>query len=199
MIFQNPQLGDQWGAHVHEPTRADQIVLHLGNQMGGDGKAEMNSGHLPKSSVLQTNLVRSNEDHAMQTQIENHQFESSKVSGSSNVTHGGQVATDNSGVSQIMSPSIAIFSPNRYSRFEWLINTINMAPLLLVFLVINFCYYFRYPQEGDLDSEFRYSGRGSISLAEVNNTSSSKQVSTMTNEVSFKIVLWVLCNVTQKN
>ncbi|KAI3457757.1 hypothetical protein Pfo_014420 [Paulownia fortunei] len=143
--YQNPQSGGQWGDHVNEPCRADQLVLHLGNQIGGGGNVDVVSGHgLPNSVALQTDLIRSNKDHAIQTHIEN-QFDSSKVNGSLNVIHGGQVASDNSGVSQIVSPSITLFTPTRYQ------------------------------QEGNLDSELRYSGRDLISMAEVSNTSSSKQ------------------------
>ncbi|XP_051152019.1 uncharacterized protein LOC127265999 [Andrographis paniculata] len=137
--YSNPQLGDRWGDHVLESSRADQIVLHSANQARGVGKADINSEHM-----LQTNTMRSNEDHVKQTQVEN-QFESGKLSGSSNITHSGQVAADNSVVSQFVSPSIAVFSPGRY------------------------------PQDADLESEFKYSGRGSTSLAEVNNVGSSKQ------------------------
>lgn len=51
-----------------------------------------------------------------------------------------------------------------------------MACIRVVGCNLLFCLY-RNQQEGNLDSEFRYSGRDLISVAEVNNTSTSKQVS----------------------
>ncbi|KAL0400283.1 UNVERIFIED_CONTAM: hypothetical protein Sradi_2371600 [Sesamum radiatum] len=145
MNYQNPPLGDRWADNVNETGRADQIVLHLGNQIGGVGDADINSEHgLPRSVVLQTDIVQSNKDHAMQTQVEN-QFYSSKVNGSLNMIHGGPVAPDSSGLSQFVSPSITLFTPTRYQ------------------------------QEGNPDPEVRYPGRDSVSMAEVNNTTVSKQ------------------------
>ncbi|KAL0307346.1 UNVERIFIED_CONTAM: hypothetical protein Sradi_6151900 [Sesamum radiatum] len=146
MNYQNPPLGDRWADNVNEMGRADQIVLHLGNQIGGVGDADINSEHgLPRSVVLQTDIVQSNKDHAMQTQVEN-QFYSSKVNGSLNMVHGGPVAPDSSGLSQFVSPSITLFTPTRYQ------------------------------EEGNPDPEVRYPGRDSISMTEVNNTTVSKQI-----------------------
>lgn len=115
--YQNSQSGDQWGDHFNEPSRADQIVLHLENQIGGVGNVDINSVNVLPNSVLQTDLIRSNRDHAMQTHIED-QFDSSKVNGSLNAIHGGHAVSDNSGVSQIMSPSITLFTPTRYIRYK---------------------------------------------------------------------------------
>ncbi|KAK4437537.1 hypothetical protein Salat_0087600 [Sesamum alatum] len=145
MKYQNPPSGDRWAENVNETGRADQIVLHLGNQIGGVGDADITSEHgLPRSVVLQTDLVHSNKDHALQTQVEN-QFYSSKVNGSLNMIHGGPVAPDSSGLSQFVSPTITLFTPTRYQ------------------------------QEGTPDPEVRYPGRDSVSMAEVNNTTVSKQ------------------------
>ncbi|KAL0445355.1 UNVERIFIED_CONTAM: hypothetical protein Slati_2258200 [Sesamum latifolium] len=117
MNYQNPTLGDRWADNVNETGRADQIVLHLGNQIGGVGDADINSEHgLP-----------------------------SKVNGSLNMIHGGPVAPDSSGLSQFVSPSITLFTPTRYQ------------------------------QEGNPDAEVRYPGRDSVSMAEDNNTTVSKQ------------------------
>ncbi|KAG8389467.1 hypothetical protein BUALT_Bualt02G0232400 [Buddleja alternifolia] len=143
--YQNPQSGDRWVDHVNEPCRADQIVLRLGNQIGGIGNMDISSGHgLSNSVILQEDVIRSNKDHAMHTDIEN-QFDRSKVNGSLKVIHGDEMVSDNSGIPQFVSPSITLFSPNRYL------------------------------QEDNSDSEHRISGRGLISMAEVNNHSSSKQ------------------------
>ncbi|GFP83310.1 hypothetical protein PHJA_000474400 [Phtheirospermum japonicum] len=138
--YQDPQFADQWGDH--EPSRTDQVVLHLGNQIvGGGGDVGITSKHdSPNSFALESDPIRSNNIHAMRTHIEN-QNDSNTVNGSLNMAHGGQVASDNSGVSQILSPSITLFTPTRYQ------------------------------QESNLDSEFGYSGRDLISMAD----SSSKQ------------------------
>ncbi|XP_020546952.1 uncharacterized protein LOC105179356 isoform X2 [Sesamum indicum] len=145
MNYQSPPLGDRWADNVNETGRADQIVLHLGNQIGGVGDADINSEHgLPRCVVLQTDIVQSNKDHGMKTQVGN-QFYSSNVNGSLNMVHGGPVAPDSSGLSQFVSPSITLFTPTRYQ------------------------------QEGNPDPEVRYPGRDSVSMAEVNNTTVSKQ------------------------
>lgn len=96
--YQNSQSGDQW---------SDQFNLE--NQIGGGGNIDINFGHvLP-------DVIRSNRDHATQNHIGN-QFASSKVNGSLNLIHGGRVASDNSGISQIMAPSITLYNPTRYTR-----------------------------------------------------------------------------------
>ncbi|KAL3646054.1 hypothetical protein CASFOL_011234 [Castilleja foliolosa] len=131
--YQNPQFADQWGDH--EPPRTDQVVLHLGNQIDGGGE---NVGITPEhdslnSFALESDPVQSNKNHALRTRIEN-QNDSNTVNGTLNMGHGGQAASDNSGVSQILSPSITLFTPTRYQ------------------------------QESNLDSEFGYSGRDLISV-----------------------------------
>ncbi|KAL7086387.1 hypothetical protein ACP275_13G000700 [Erythranthe tilingii] len=112
--YHDPQSADRWGNHVSEPCRSDQLVLHLGSQIDGGENADVNSGHvLPNSIALQTDMIRSNKNHVVQTQFEN-QFNRSEVNGSPNVIHGGQIASDDSGVSQLVSPSITLFTPTRY-------------------------------------------------------------------------------------
>lgn len=118
--YYNLHTGDQWGDHVNREHRADQIVLHLGNQIDGGKTADVSSEHvLPNAIALQTDLVLSNKGHGMQSHIEG-QFDSIEVNGSSNMVHGGQLASDNTVVSQIASPSITLFNPNRYIRCKYL-------------------------------------------------------------------------------
>lgn len=125
--YQNSQSGDQW---------SDQYNLE--NHIDGGGNIDVNFGH------VMPDLIRSNRDHAMQTHTGN-QFNSSKVNGSLNLIHAGRAASDNSGTSQTMAPSITLYNSTRNQ------------------------------QEGSSDSEFRYSGRDLISVAEVIDTSTSKQ------------------------
>ncbi|KAL7230436.1 hypothetical protein ACSBR2_008838 [Camellia fascicularis] len=73
------------------------------------------------------------------------QSESSKINGNLKVLSGGQKPVDNVGFSQFSSPSATSFSPNRHQM------------------------------EGECDPRFNLSGRGLMSIAEVNNTSLWKQ------------------------
>ncbi|KAL8480900.1 hypothetical protein ACS0TY_027426 [Phlomoides rotata] len=116
--YQNSQSGDRWSDQFNLENRTFGHVL--------------------------PDVIHSNRDHATQTHIGN-QFYSSKVNGSLNLIHGGRAASDNSGISQIIAPSITLYSPTRNQ------------------------------QESNMDSEFRYSGRDLISVAEVSDTSTSKQ------------------------
>ncbi|KAL3835134.1 hypothetical protein ACJIZ3_009870 [Penstemon smallii] len=141
---QNPQSADQWDGLVNEPRTGDQIIVGLGNQIGGIGNVDMNLGHDLVNSVLQKDLTRYDTDHSTHTQIEEF-FDSNKVNRSLKVIPGGQVASDNSGFSQFVSPPITSFSPSRSALV------------------------------GDSDSQLRGSGRGLIAMTEVNNPNSPKQ------------------------
>lgn len=90
------------------PSRADQLVLQLENQLARQNVGT-NSGHVMPNSVLQMDLNRSNRDHAMQMHEEN-QFDGNNVNGSFNMIHGDRAASDNS---QIMSPSMTLSTPSR--------------------------------------------------------------------------------------
>ncbi|XP_057787731.1 uncharacterized protein LOC131004975 isoform X2 [Salvia miltiorrhiza] len=139
--YQNYQSGGS-ADHFNVPSRADQLVLQLENQLAGRNVV-INSGNVMPNSVLQSDLSRSNRDHVMQMHAEN-QFDNN-MNGPLNMIHGDHAASENSGVAQIMSPSMTS-TPNRNQ------------------------------QEGNLDSELRYSGRDLVSVSDVNNnTGSSKQ------------------------
>lgn len=73
----------------------------------------INSGHGMPDSVLQTDVSRSNRDHVMQMHVEN-QFDNN-INGSLNMIHGDHASSDNSGVAQIISPSMTS-TPSRYFR-----------------------------------------------------------------------------------
>ncbi|XP_047980476.1 uncharacterized protein LOC125222084 isoform X1 [Salvia hispanica] len=100
--YQNYQSGG-WAEHFNSPSRADQLVLQLENQLAGRNVA-INSGHGMPDSVLQTDVSRSNRDHVMQMHVEN-QFDNN-INGSLNMIHGDHASSDNSGVAQIISPSM---------------------------------------------------------------------------------------------
>ncbi|KAG6392214.1 hypothetical protein SASPL_146425 [Salvia splendens] len=100
--YQNYQSGG-WAEHFNSPSRADQLVLQLENQLAGRNVA-INSGHGMPDSVLQTDVSRSNRDHVMQMHVE-HQFDNN-INGSLNMIHGDHASSDNSGVAQIISPSM---------------------------------------------------------------------------------------------
>ncbi|GER47928.1 cytokinin oxidase 5 [Striga asiatica] len=134
--YQTSQYADRWGGH--ELCRTDQVILKMGNQIGNEGTVGITSEHdSPNSHTLESDVIRSNKNHAMETRIEN-QTDGNAFNGSLSSTLG---ASDNSGVSQIPSPSITLFTPTRY------------------------------PQQSNLDSEFGYSGKDLISMAD----SGSKQ------------------------
>ncbi|GER37601.1 hypothetical protein STAS_14028, partial [Striga asiatica] len=134
--YPTSQFSDRLGDH--ELHRNDQIVLNLRNQIDGERNAGITSEHdSPNSFALESDVIRSDKNHAMRIFAES-QSDSNTVNRSLNMTHG---ESDNFGVSQILSPSITLFTPARYM------------------------------QVGNLDPEFRYSGKDLISMAD----SSSKQ------------------------
>lgn len=111
--YQNSQSGDQWVEHVDEPHRTDQINMGSHNQMSGMRTMDINSGRDLSNSALQKDLNQNNMDPTTHTRLENH-FDNSMVNGSSKYIRGGEIASDNSGSSHIVSPSNTSFSPIRY-------------------------------------------------------------------------------------
>lgn len=121
MKYQNPLSGNRWDECINEPCKADHKIVRLGNQIGGVGNMEMGSGHVLSNSVVLQNVLMQNDiDHVMHTRTENF-YDSSKVNGSLKVIPGTEVASENSGLSQFVSPSITSFSSGRYVRCKYLI------------------------------------------------------------------------------
>ncbi|CAI9780477.1 unnamed protein product [Fraxinus pennsylvanica] len=144
--LKNYKSGDLKSQIPHsDDRRVDHLVLGLESQIGGIGKMHINSGQdLSSTVVSQQDLMQSEMDRGMHTYIENHS-DNSKVNGSVKVIPSGQVTSDNSGLSQFVSPSTQSVAPSRYQL------------------------------ERDFDSQLNVSGRGLISMADVNNSNSPKQ------------------------
>lgn len=114
---QVPHSVDLWDVHVNDPRRVHQLFLGSENQIDGNGEIELNSVHdLSETAVLQKDLIRKDMDGTMHAHLVN-QFENGKLNGSLKVLPGGQLASDNSGFSQSLSPSTT-FSPSRYISFN---------------------------------------------------------------------------------
>ncbi|CAA0831582.1 Unknown protein [Striga hermonthica] len=129
--YQTSQNADRWGGH--ELYRTDQEILKMGNKIGDEYTVGITSQHdSPNSYTLESDVIRSNKNHAMETRVEN-QTDGNTANGSLSSNLG---ASDNSGVSQIQSPSITLFTPTRY------------------------------PQQSNLDLEYGYSGKDLISMAD---------------------------------
>ncbi|KAL6493332.1 hypothetical protein OROGR_033091 [Orobanche gracilis] len=110
--YQNSQSADRWGDH--KSCRNDQVI-HLGTQSGG-GNVGITHGHdSPNYLALESDLIQSNKNHAVETHVEN-QTDSNTINGSLNMTHGDNVVSYYSDISQIPSPSITLFSPTRYQQ-----------------------------------------------------------------------------------
>ncbi|CAA3008629.1 Isochorismate synthase, chloroplastic [Olea europaea subsp. europaea] len=144
--LENYKSGDLESQIPHsDDRRVDHLVLGLESQIGGSGKMHINSGQdLSSTVVSRQDLMQSEMARGMHTYIENH-FDNSAVNGSLKVIPGVQATSDNSGVSQFVSPSTQSVAPSRYQL------------------------------ERDFDSQLNVSGRGLISMADVNNSNSPKQ------------------------
>ncbi|KAG8663168.1 hypothetical protein MANES_01G184200v8 [Manihot esculenta] len=102
-----------------------------------DGPYEV---HPSGGLVLHHDITLNIEDPATKNQVES-PSDSSKINGTLKVLPGGQAPADNTGLSQLSSPSTASFSPRRYQM------------------------------EGEYDPQFNLSGHGQMQMSEVNNPS----------------------------
>lgn len=99
---------------AHGPPREDQIAF--GSRIQADVISNLGNTSVHDFSntvTLHKDLIRNYEDLNMQTHEES-RSEGSRANGILNILAGGQAATDNSGFSQLSSPSTTSFSPNRY-------------------------------------------------------------------------------------
>lgn len=79
----------------------------------------INSGQdLSSTVVSRQDLMQSEMARGMHTYIENH-FDNSAVNGSLKVIPGVQATSDNSGVSQFVSPSTQSVAPSRYNIWKY--------------------------------------------------------------------------------
>ncbi|XP_048128217.1 uncharacterized protein LOC115755897 isoform X2 [Rhodamnia argentea] len=124
---------------VHD---AHQSIPSVGNPEDGVNSIGGTSPRDQAGTIIVHKEVKlSNQNATRSTQEEAHS-ESNKVNGTLKVLAGPQVPTDNSGFSQLSSPSATSFSPNRYQT------------------------------EGEYDRRLNFSGHGRMQMAEVNNSSS---------------------------
>ncbi|XP_073065033.1 uncharacterized protein [Primulina eburnea] len=149
--YQNSQSGDQWVEHVDKPHRTDQINPGSHNRMSGMRTMDISSGRDLSNSALQKDLNQNDMDQTTHACMENH-FGNSMVNGSSKYIRGGEITSDNSVASQIVSPSNTSFSPIRYQL------------------------------EGSSDSQLKISGQGLISMGEVNINSQKQDLVTKVRE-----------------
>ncbi|KAI3435440.1 uncharacterized protein J3R85_006042 [Psidium guajava] len=118
-------------AHQSKPSPEDGI-----NSIGGTSPRDQ-AGTI----IVHKEVELSNQNATRCTQEGAHS-ESNKVNGTLKVLAGPQVPTNNSGFSQLSSPSATSFSPNRYQT------------------------------EGEYDRRLNFSGHGLMQMAEANNSSS---------------------------
>lgn len=121
---------------------AQQSIPSVGNPEEGVNSIGGTSPRDQASSIIVHKEVKlSNQNVAGHTQGQAHS-ESNKANGTLKVLPGPQVPTDNTGFSQLSSPSATSFSPNRYQT------------------------------EGEYDRRLNISGHGLMRMAEVSNSSS---------------------------
>ncbi|XP_030462744.1 uncharacterized protein LOC115682614 isoform X2 [Syzygium oleosum] len=127
---------------LHGVHDAHQSIPSVGNPEDGVNRIRGTSPRDQAGTIIVHKEVKlSNQNAARHSQEEAHS-ESNKVNGTLKVLPGPQVPTDNTGFSQLSSPSATSFSPNRYRT------------------------------EGDYDRRHNFSGHGLMQMAEVNNSSS---------------------------
>ncbi|XP_062158421.1 uncharacterized protein LOC133865915 isoform X2 [Alnus glutinosa] len=140
-VAQRPRSFDTWNERIHGSYEAHQSVPSIGNQ-GDRLKSTGNTSVAVPPGPLVLHLdLKPNSDAAIQSPAESHS-ESGKINGTLKVFPGGMPPADNTGFSQIPSPSTTSFSPVRYQM------------------------------EGEYDPRFNISGQGLMPMTEVNNSSS---------------------------
>ncbi|KAI5671868.1 hypothetical protein M9H77_12232 [Catharanthus roseus] len=146
LIVQSPHIVSHLVDIAHGPPREDQIAF--GSRIQADVISNLGNTSVHDFSntvTLHKDLIRNYEDLNMQTHEES-RSEGSRANGILNILAGGQAATDNSGFSQLSSPSTTSFSPNRYQA------------------------------QGELfNPQLSLSGQGLMPVAESNNSNSLKQ------------------------
>lgn len=175
------------------PPREDQFAF--GATIPADGIQNVdNNSTLDNSSVhdfsntmvLHKNLIHNYEDLKMQS-LEERNSDNCKSNGMLNILASGQAATDNSGFSQLSSPSTTSFSPNRYLTCQHCSPKMGDSASYSFFTPFSHSYKsisiaifsFRYQTHGELfNPQFSLSGQGLMPVSELNNSSNLKQVLT---------------------
>lgn len=112
-VAQRPRSFDTWNERIHGSYEAHQSVPSIGNQ-GDRLKSTGNTSVAVPPGPLVLHLdLKPNSDAAIQSPAESHS-ESGKINGTLKVFPGGMPPADNTGFSQIPSPSTTSFSPIRY-------------------------------------------------------------------------------------
>lgn len=99
---------------LHRVPDARQSIPSVGNPEGGvNGVGGTSPRDQPGTVIVHKEVKLSEQNAARYTQEEPHS-ESRKVNGALKVLPGPQVPTDNTGFSQLSSPSATSFSPHRF-------------------------------------------------------------------------------------
>ncbi|XP_059628586.1 uncharacterized protein LOC132271274 isoform X2 [Cornus florida] len=129
-----------WHDRIQGPHRSHHSVSSLANQ--ADGFKSADNTHLddPSGAIVQQDLMPNAANTTTQTRAES-QSGSSKINGTFKMLPSGQTPVDNTGFSQLSSPSTTSFSPSSFQV------------------------------EGKHDTRFDLSGHGLVPVAEGNNPS----------------------------